>query len=153
MTRRAQSLARLCVFALALAIASCGAPGAATSGPASGDEQVSTEGQGDPDARHDPHAPDCGSSTNDWCAAPAQDPCGEHHDTRSCRSDSRCEGIPYSGEAAANCTLDVRCFASNCPTVGCVSRCETLREQTCEGHGYRCSWDGAMCERVEACQP
>lgn len=161
MSRR--TLALLTPFALALSLASCGATGAANrgaSGPAPGGEQATGDGDGDadgegegtPDARHDPHASDCGSSVSDWCAARAGDPCGEHPDTETCRADARCEGRPYTGESLAACALDARCFASNCPTVGCISRCETLEEAACEQHGYRCSWNGSQCERAEACR-
>ena len=146
------------VFVLALASCAGAGPGASAAGPSEPDvaEPVDVAEPGDGDepasnAPHDAHASDCGTSTDDWCAAPAGDPCGEHHDTESCRADVRCEAMPYRGESLVACATDARCFASNCPTVGCLSRCETLGEQPCEAHGYRCRWNGAQCERVDTC--
>jgi len=144
------------VSALVLTLASCGGAGAAGGGGGGGGvetqgEQASADEEVAPDERHDPHASDCGMSVDDWCAAPAGDPCGEHRDTASCRADPRCEGVAYRGESLVACALDPRCFASNCPTVGCVSRCENIGEAECEAHGYRCSWNGALCVRVDAC--
>lgn len=63
----------------------------------------------------------CGTSPNDWCRAPAGDPCGRHTDTASCRADLACYGMPYRGESIVACTVDKRGFSSNCPTVGCTS--------------------------------
>ncbi|MFO0680055.1 MAG: hypothetical protein U0169_26270 [Polyangiaceae bacterium] len=64
----------------------------------------------------------CGSSPNDWCDAPVGDPCGAHTDVASCRADARCKGMRYTGESVVACKDDGTGFASNCPTVGCVSR-------------------------------
>jgi hypothetical protein len=63
----------------------------------------------------------CGMSPNDWCPSPPGDPCGVHHDTETCRADSKCYGMPYRGESVVACISDERGFASNCPTVGCTS--------------------------------
>ncbi len=73
----------------------------------------------------------CGISPHDWCCAPKGDPCGSYNDKKSCQSDSMCEGLPYLGESAVPCQWDERGFSSNCPTVGCVSRCENLNAQDC----------------------
>lgn len=93
----------------------------------------------------------CGARMDDWCPAPAGDPCGAHADTEACRADPRCEGRVYRGESFVPCRLDERCFASNCATVGCLSRCETLDAAACAAHAPRCAWDGAACARSEAC--
>ncbi len=66
-------------------------------------------------------SPPCGMRTNDWCPAPAGDPCGRHSDTAACRADPACYGMRYRGESVIACILDERGFASNCPTVGCTS--------------------------------
>lgn len=135
-----------------VALGACGGSQATSGGARETEAQTaSADGEDTPAVSHDPRATDCGSSVSDWCAAPAGDPCGAHANLQSCRTDVRCEGMPYTGESLAACTLDARCFSSNCPTVGCISRCETLGEQACELHGYRCSWNGSQCERVEAC--
>jgi len=65
--------------------------------------------------------PACGMSPNDWCPAPAGDPCGRHRNAAACRADPACYGMPYRGESVVACILDERGFASNCPTVGCTS--------------------------------
>jgi len=65
--------------------------------------------------------PPCGMSPNDWCPAPAGDPCGRHRNAAACRADPACYGMPYRGESVVACILDERGFASNCPTVGCTS--------------------------------
>ena len=80
----------------------------------------------------------CGYSPDDWCDAPKGDPCGAHHDAASCADDARCEAIPYKGESAVACVTDSLCFASNCPNVGCISRCETLDETHCRADAERC---------------
>jgi hypothetical protein len=66
--------------------------------------------------------PFCGMRSTDWCASPPGDPCGDHKDQASCRADARCKGQVYGGESAVACIVDDRGFASNCPTVGCLSR-------------------------------
>src|SRR5262249_44081732 len=63
----------------------------------------------------------CGFSPNDWCPAPADDPCGRHRTVAACRADALCYGMPYRGESVVACIRDERGFASNCPTVGCIS--------------------------------
>ena len=80
----------------------------------------------------------CGFRTDDWCAAPADDPCGTHRTPAACKADTRCEGMAYRGESAVACIADARCFASNCPTVGCISRCEALDEAACAAQSSRC---------------
>src|SRR6478736_5901051 len=61
---------------------------------------------------------DCGTRPDDWCAAPAGDPCGAHQDVASCRADARCGGRAYAGESVVACRSDARGFGLNCPTVG-----------------------------------
>jgi hypothetical protein len=73
-------------------------------------------------ARPKPAPPPCGMSIDDWCPAPAGDPCGKHKDEKSCRADSKCRGLPYLGESAVVCIPDGKGFAENCPAVGCLSR-------------------------------
>jgi len=110
---------------------------------------------------------DCGNSTSDWCKSVSGDPCAAHADKSSCRADRRCEAYPYRGESAEACRTDARCFAENCPAVGCISRCEELDESSCgreepcfwKGQGndckladHRCRWDGTRCVRTESCE-
>ena len=66
--------------------------------------------------------PFCGGNISDWCPSPPGDPCGEHKDQASCKADARCKGMRYRGESLVACKYDDRGFASNCPSVGCVSR-------------------------------
>ncbi len=68
-----------------------------------------------------PADPTCGTRPSDWCPSPPGDACGAHKDTASCKADPRCAGMPYRGESLVACQYDARNFASNCPTVGCVS--------------------------------
>jgi len=77
---------------------------------------------GDSAAQIRPMGPACGLSTQDWCAAPAGDGCGEHENEAACRADARCEGMPYRGESVVACMPDGKGFWKNCPAVGCVSR-------------------------------
>jgi hypothetical protein len=63
----------------------------------------------------------CGLSPNDWCPSPDGDRCGRHRTVADCRADPVCYGMPYRGESMVACILDKRGFASNCPTVGCIS--------------------------------
>src|SRR5258708_15354328 len=63
----------------------------------------------------------CGMNPNDWCTAPAGDPCGRHRNVAACRADPACYGMRYEGESVVACQLDGRGFASNFPTVGCSS--------------------------------
>jgi hypothetical protein len=65
--------------------------------------------------------PACGVRPDDWCAAPAGDPCGAHKDKASCLADAACAGLQYRGESVVACHFDARGFADNCPTVGCIS--------------------------------
>jgi hypothetical protein len=60
-------------------------------------------------------------SPTDWCPAPAGDPCGEHKNVAACRADPQCKGMPYQGESVVACQFDDAGYASNCPTVGCIS--------------------------------
>ena len=64
----------------------------------------------------------CPSRPSAWCASPPGDPCGEHRDVPSCRADSRCKGMRYTGESFVACKDDGTGFSSNCPNVGCISR-------------------------------
>jgi hypothetical protein len=108
----------------------------------------------------------CGFRTDDWCKAVGNDPCRDHEDAATCRADPKCEALPYRGESAVACITDSRCFASNCPAVGCITRCEELTESTCDreeiclwkGQGgdckpgeHRCRWDGTRCVRTQSC--
>jgi hypothetical protein len=81
----------------------------------------STQAAPAPPAAGSPRSGPCGMSPNDWCAAPAGDPCGQHKNTESCKADPKCGGMPYHGESVVACKLDARGFGINCPTVGCVS--------------------------------
>ena len=63
----------------------------------------------------------CGVRPNDWCPAPAGDPCGRHADAKACKADKACYGQPYRGESFVACKVDERGFGLNCPTVGCTS--------------------------------
>jgi len=111
--------------------------------------------------------PSCGTSPSDWCDPVPGDPCGDRRSQAECRADSRCEAWPYAGESAAACITDERCFASNCPSVGCVMRCEGLDAESCErpepcrwkGQSgtcspgeKRCAWDGHKCTRTKSCE-
>lgn len=93
----------------------------------------------------------CGSSPSDWCASPVGDPCGAHRNASACSGDPHCEGRPYTGESFVACQLDARCFATNCPTVGCVRRCEELGTAACRAAAPRCSVQGTACARREPC--
>ena len=63
----------------------------------------------------------CGTDPGHWCASPAGDPCGRHKTAEACRADNACHGMRYRGTSTIACLWDARGFASNCPTVGCVS--------------------------------
>jgi hypothetical protein len=63
----------------------------------------------------------CGMGPTDWCAAPPGDPCGAHKNVASCRADPRCTGMSYRGESVVACQFDDAGYATNCPTVGCIS--------------------------------
>ena len=67
-------------------------------------------------------ATSCGMSPTDWCPSPPGDPCGRHTNTAACRADKACKGMPYRGESFVACIDDGTGFATNCPTVGCISR-------------------------------
>ena len=66
-------------------------------------------------------ANDCGFRPGDWCASPANDPCGRHKTAAACQADNACHGMRYRGTSTVACLWDARGFATNCPTVGCVS--------------------------------
>ncbi len=76
-----------------------------------------------------PPGPPCGASPGDWCPSPPGDPCGVHKDKASCQADPACFGMPYRGESLVACTVDERGFASNCPTVGCISTLPTANRK------------------------
>ena len=141
-----------------LCFAACS--GAAPSAP----NEPPSEPNGPPSAEVEPAEPtpaeraaarNCGNSPGDWCASPAGDPCGVHHNAGACGGDSHCEGRPYTGESFVACQLDDRCFATNCPTVGCVQRCEQLPERACRANAPRCRATGSgaafSCARAEPC--
>ena len=92
----------------------------------------------------------CTMKVEGWCPGVSGDPCGEHGDVAACRADPRCEGIGYTGESAVACIGDARCFTSNCPTKGCISRCEVLDRTACERSEGRCVW-GSACTRKVSC--
>lgn len=94
----------------------------------------------------------CGTRVNDWCPSPPNDPCGEHKNAIECEKDSRCEGLPYVGESVVACEMNLRCFSSNCPTVGCVSACETLPSDLCLKTAERCEpYEDNKCRRKFPC--
>jgi hypothetical protein len=64
---------------------------------------------------------DCGTSPDDWCAAPPGDPCGRHKNAAECRADFKCNAVPFRGVTKIACITDRRGFSLNCPTVGCRS--------------------------------
>jgi hypothetical protein len=64
---------------------------------------------------------ECGTSPNDWCPAPAGDPCGRHRNANECRNDASCNAVPFRGATKIACITDRRGFSLNCPTVGCRS--------------------------------
>jgi hypothetical protein len=141
-------------LALAVALAACsGAPAAAPAeGPAEPSGPPAPEAApADPTPAERAASINCGSSPSDWCASPPGDPCGAHRSADACSGDARCEGIPYAGESFVACQLDARCFATNCPTVGCVRRCEELDAAACRAAAPRCSVVGATCVRRESC--
>lgn len=63
----------------------------------------------------------CGLGVSDWCPSPPGDACGRHQNQTSCKADASCEGVRYRGPSLVACTYDARGFASNCPSVGCIS--------------------------------
>ncbi len=97
--------------------------------------------------------PECTSRLPCWCPGVVGDPCGAHPDVASCRADERCEGIPYTGESLVPCVGDERCFAKNCPTCGCISRCEVLGQVACERSDGRCAWTAGACKTAKRCGP
>jgi hypothetical protein len=64
----------------------------------------------------------CGASINDWCISAKSDACGRHMDEASCRADTKCAAVRYSGESVVACHWDARGFADNCPAVGCQDK-------------------------------
>lgn len=142
------------VLSLLLVLAACSGVGE----PAPGERPAEPSGPPSPEAEPAEPTPserasaaECGNRPSDWCASPSSDPCRVHHDASACSGDPRCEGRPYSGESVVACQLDARCFAANCPTVGCVQRCEELSVAACRAAAPRCSVEGARCVRREPC--
>ncbi|HZM50391.1 MAG TPA: hypothetical protein VFE68_07875 [Vicinamibacteria bacterium] len=86
--------------------------------PAAASAAPGSAGAAAPGALPDPR---CGRHSNDWCAAPAGDPCGAHKTVDACRADPACTGMKYRGEGP-ECKTDERGFGIGCPTVGCISR-------------------------------
>lgn len=66
--------------------------------------------------------PACGLRLGDWCPSAPNDACGKHKSVEECRADTTCKGMPYKGESLVACKYDDAGFATNCPTVGCISR-------------------------------
>ncbi|MCB9583401.1 MAG: hypothetical protein H6717_40590 [Polyangiaceae bacterium] len=108
----------------------------------------------------------CGERPDDWCTAVSGDPCAKHTDAKACEADPKCEALSYRGESAAACMTDDRCFASNCPAIGCITRCEELsasdclRDEVCLWKGqrgscsageHRCKQVGSKCVRALTC--
>ncbi len=91
----------------------------------------------------------CGLSPQDWCESPPWDACGKHKNITDCRADRRCVGMRYRGESAIACEFDSAGFGTNCPTVGCVTRCETLSIEDCPKAAERCAAaiDGSCTDR------
>ncbi len=114
---------RLSVLCLLVVIAGCSKTPPASEGPAS---PVTTPpvatASASPVVSGAKVDPSCGVRPSDWCASPAGDPCGAHQDVASCRADARCKGMKYRGESVVACKDDGSGFATNCPTVGCLSR-------------------------------
>ena len=67
-------------------------------------------------------APPCQSDPTGWCPGEPGDTCGRNHFVWSCKLDTACFGVPYTGESVVACKFDERGFGLNCPTVGCTSR-------------------------------
>lgn len=64
---------------------------------------------------------ECGFAKDDWCPAPAGDPCGRHKNAAECRADFSCRAVTYRGPTEIACLTDRRGFSLNCPAVGCRS--------------------------------
>src|SRR4030095_7299559 len=94
-----------------------------------------------------PAPPPCGTSPTDWCTTHSKDPCGRHLSVPECQLDPECVGMPYPGEYLLGCRVDERGFGTNCPTVGCLSRCEPLSKQRCEWAGDHCLWENSPCRK------
>ena len=75
--------------------------------------------------------PFCQINPQGWCPSAGWDRCGRHSDTASCKADPGCRGLPYHGESVIACLSDGKGFATNCPSVGCVSRCIGLESAQC----------------------
>ena len=105
-----------------------------------------------PAPESDPAKMVCGASPGDWCEPPQGDPCGVHKSVEACKADLKCEGLPYVGESVVACESDLRCFSNNCPTVGCVSACESMTPEVCATNGERCETGGeGKCRRKFPC--
>lgn len=91
----------------------------------------------------------CGMGIKDWCTVPSWDFCGSHKNTQECKADSNCQGIPYRGESMIPCQYDEKGYATNCPTVGCASRCDRLNQKQCELYSKEpylfCGWSDGKC--------
>jgi hypothetical protein len=111
--------ARSALLALLTAVLGCSSGGATPAGPTGTGTPVTAAPPAPPPG---PPPGPCGFRPGDWCPAPAGDPCGAHGDVASCKADARCQGMRYRGESVVACQQDDRGFATNCPTVGCVSR-------------------------------
>jgi hypothetical protein len=117
----------LTVLLLCLAAGACGAEPAKSSNP-------------------------CGLSPGDWCSAAPDDVCGKNKNLDACKRDARCQGIPYKGESVVACIDSPTGFSSNCPSVGCMSKCEGLDEPHCRAYSgtpwYACAWTDGHCWRA-----
>jgi hypothetical protein len=90
-------------------------------------------------------SPACGISFTDWCCTAKEDPCSRHKNKTLCKQDNKCEGLKYKGESAIVCIWDDRGFSNNCPTVGCISKCENLTREDCIAEKNRCRLAGRGC--------
>ncbi len=100
-----------------------------------------------------PSKPSCNPrAPSAWCEAASGDACGKHKDLASCRADESCQGVPYQGESVIACLDDGKGFSTNCPSVGCISRCESLDEASCQKYAQSpwnaCHWLQNRCEQT-----
>ncbi len=93
----------------------------------------------------------CGMGPSDWCPAAAGDACGKYRDLNACKNDPSCQGISYKGESVVACQDSPTGFSPNCPSVGCMSKCERLDKTRCETYAgspwYACAWVEGRCWR------
>lgn len=91
----------------------------------------------------------CGMGPADWCPVPSWDFCGSKKNMQECKADSGCQGIRYRGESVVQCLFDEKGYATNCPTVGCASRCDRLNQKQCELYSKEpylfCGWIEGKC--------